>query len=169
AVAHALVRLGARRVQVFDPNADQAAALVRSVEVSDPDADVRSVSEVDLPGILAAASGLVNATPVGMAAHPGSPLPSDLLREDLWLADIVYRPLVTDLLRAARALGCRTLSGAGMAVHQAADAFELITGQPADRAAMVSDFDAMVAAESGADHPRTTDEHRPEEGTRNVS
>ena len=37
--------------------------------------------------------GLVNATPVGMAAHPGSPVPPELLRPDLWVADIVYRPL----------------------------------------------------------------------------
>ena len=52
---------------------------------------------------------------------------------DLWLADIVYRPIDTPLLRAARETGCPVLNGAGMAVHQAADAFELITGRPADR------------------------------------
>ena len=40
------------------------------------------------------------------------------------------------------------LSGAGMAVHQAADAFELITGRPADRGAMFRDFDELVAAEA---------------------
>jgi len=169
AVAHALVRLGARRVQVFDPDAARASALARSVEASDDDVTVLTVDEAALSGVLAEASGLVNATPVGMAGHPGSPLPLELLRADLWVADIVYRPLVTDLLRDASALGCRTMSGAGMAVHQAADAFELITGRPADRDAMVRDFDSMVAAESGADHPRTTDESRPEEGTRNVS
>jgi shikimate dehydrogenase len=39
------------------------------------------------------------------------------------------------------------LNGAGMAVHQAADAFELFTGQPADRAAMRRDFNELVAAE----------------------
>ncbi len=169
AVAHALVRLGARRVQVFDPDAAQAAALVRSVEASGTNANVWSISEAELPGVLATAPGLVNATPVGMAAHPGSPLSAQLLREELWVADIVYRPLVTELLRDARALGCRTLSGAGMAVHQAADAFELIAERPADREAMIRDFDSMVTAESGHDHPRTTDEDRPEEGTRNVS
>ena len=45
------------------------------------------------------------------------------------------------------------LSGAGMAVHQAADAFELITGLPADRAAMLRDFDELVAAEAAATGP----------------
>ena len=75
-------------------------------------------------------------------------MPAELLRRDLWLADIVYRPLDTALLRAAREAGCPVLSGAGMAVHQAADAFELITGRPADRGAMLRDFDELVAAES---------------------
>ena len=76
---------------------------------------------------------------------------STLLRPDLWVADIVYRPLATALLDSARAAGCTVLSGAGMAVHQAADAFELITGRVADRAAMLRDFDELVAAESAAE------------------
>lgn len=169
AVAHALVRLGAERVHVFDPDESRTRELLRSVEASHGHADIRAVDGTGLAGAVAAAPGLVNATPIGMAAHPGTPLPPDLLRPDLWVADIVYRPLTTDLLREAQARGCRTLTGAGMAVHQAADAFELIAGRPADREAMVRDFDALVAAEAGADQSRTTDENRPEEGTRNVS
>ncbi len=90
-----------------------------------------------------------------MAAHPGSPVPAELLRADLWLADIVYRPLDTALLNAARRAGCTVLSGAGMAVHQAADAFELFTGLPADRAAMLRDFDELVAVEAAATGTRS--------------
>ena len=165
AVAHALVRLGARRVLVHDPDEPQADALVRSVTASDTDVEIRAVGKAELPAVLEAAPGLVNATPVGMAAHPGIPLVPELLRAHLWVVDIVYRPLETDLLRAARAIGCRTLSGAGMAVHQAADAFELIAGRPADREAMVLDFDALVAAEQD----QTSDGNPPEEGTSNVS
>jgi shikimate dehydrogenase len=82
-----------------------------------------------------------------MADHPGSPIPAELLQPSLWVADIVYRPLLTHLLRAARAAGCQTLSGAGMAVHQAADSFELITGRPAQRDAMFRDFDELVESE----------------------
>ncbi len=92
-----------------------------------------------------------------MAAHPGLPVAGELLHPDLWVADIVYRPLLTALLSTATARGCRTLNGAGMAVHQAADTFELITGRPADREAMFRDFDELVAAEV------TT--HRPSSGT----
>ena len=74
------------------------------------------------------------------------------------MADIVYRPLHTPLLDAAAAAGCTVLTGAGMAVHQAADAFELITGRPADRAAMLRDFDELVATETS--RSRTTTEKR---------
>ena len=165
AVAHALVRLGARRVRVHDPDEGRADALVRSVTASGADVDILAVAEADLPPVLETAPGLVNATPVGMAAHPGIPLASELLQAHLWVVDIVYRPLETELLRAARDIGCRTLSGAGMTVHQAADAFELITGHPADRDAMELDFDALVAAEQD----QTSNGDRPEEGTRNVS
>ena len=94
-----------------------------------------------------------------MAAHPGLPVPETLLRRELWVADIVYRPLDTALLTAARRAGCTVLSGAGMAVHQAADAFELITGLSADREAMLHDFDDLASAEttlapSPGHHPR---------------
>jgi shikimate dehydrogenase len=91
-----------------------------------------------------------------MAAHPGFPVAVDLLRPALWVSDIVYRPLVTPLVEAATALGCRVLNGAGMAVHQAADTFELVTGRPAHRDAMFHDFDEMVAVEIQSTGPVTT-------------
>jgi shikimate dehydrogenase len=87
-----------------------------------------------------------------------------VLRPDLWIADIVYRPLVTELLAAARARGCRTMSGARMAVHQAADTFELVTGLAPDRAAMVRDFDALVARETRAAGPDAPARSTPQPG-----
>ncbi len=81
---------------------------------------------------LAAADGLIHATPIGMAAHPGMALPAEWLHERLWVAEVVYFPLETALLHAARARGCRTLDGAGMAVWQAVEAFRLFTGLAAD-------------------------------------
>lgn len=167
AVAHALVAHGVRRLVVVDPDAARAEALARSVRRAAPGADVVTAAPAGAATAVGTADGLVNATPVGMAAHPGSPVPVDLLRPGLWVADIVYRPLHTELLRAAGDRGCRTLSGAGMAVHQAADAFELITGRTADRAAMFRDFDQLVAAEAQQTertqdtNPRTRD--HPEE------
>ena len=83
---------------------------------------------------------MVNATPLGMAKYPGVPLDPDWLRPEMWVADIVYFPAETELLRRARAAGCETLPGAGMAVFQAVRAFELITGQAPDRDQMARHF-----------------------------
>jgi shikimate dehydrogenase len=102
----------------------------------------------DLVAEVAAADGLVNCTPVGMAKLPGAPLPVALLRPALWVAEIVYFPLETELLRAARAIGCRTLDGGGMAVFQAVGAFRLFTGLEPDAARMQRHFAAMSAAAS---------------------
>lgn len=158
AVAHALTSRRIGRLVVVDPDADRAAALRDSLARTSRPTDVVLREPGHLAEVLATADGLVNATPIGMAAHPGSPVPGTLLRPEMWVADIVYRPLHTDLLRAAADRGCRTLTGAGMAVHQAADAFELITGRPADRPAMFRDFEQLVVAEAlhdptSRDHP----------------
>jgi shikimate dehydrogenase len=86
------------------------------------------------------ADGMVNATPVGMAKFPGMPLPAELLSRELWISEIVYFPLETELLRAARARGCRTLAGDGMAVFQAVEAFRLFSGRTADAERMLAHF-----------------------------
>ena len=62
------------------------------------------------------------------SATAGRPSRAQLLRPELWVADVVYRPLETELLRDARAAGCRTLDGGGMVVLQAAGSFERFTG-----------------------------------------
>ena len=80
-----------------------------------------------------------------MAAHPGMPLSSDSLRPDLWVADIVYLPLETELLSTARRVGCRTLDGGGMAVFQAAAAFELFTGVQPDSQRMLRHFAELTS------------------------
>ncbi|MCL9849061.1 shikimate dehydrogenase, partial [Ralstonia solanacearum] len=106
----------------------------------------------DLAAAMAAADGLVHATPTGMAGHPGLPLPPDLLQSRHWVAEIVYFPLETELLRHARALGCRTLDGGGMAVFQAVGAFELFTGIAPNAHRMLAHFAALqdAAATAGA-------------------
>jgi shikimate dehydrogenase len=92
---------------------------------------------------VAAADGIVNATPVGMAKYPGTPVPTEMLRPDLWVAEIVYFPLETELLRGARARGCRTMSGGGMAVFQAVEAFRLFTGCEPNAERMLHHFREM--------------------------
>jgi shikimate dehydrogenase len=144
AVGHALLSEGVGRLALADTEAPRAAALAASL-VARFGAG-RAVVVEDLAAEVAAADGLVNCTPVGMAKLPGTPLPVALLRPALWVAEIVYFPLETALLRAARAIGCRTLDGGGMAVFQAVGAFRLFTGREPDAARMQRHFAAMAAA-----------------------
>lgn len=160
AVAHALADSGVRRLLVVDLDAGRAARLAASLDDAAVGVELVDPTRDGLAAAIGSAAGVVNASPMGMAAHPGSPVPRDLLRPALWLADIVYRPLETALLADARAVGCTVLSGAGMAVHQAADAFELITGREADRAAMLRDFDELVAAETSLSRDTTEERNR---------
>jgi len=163
AVAHALTRLGAARLLVFDPDAARTEQLTASVERLGAATVASALDVADLHPALARAFGVVNATPVGMTGHPGSPIPVNALGPDLWVADIIYRPLDTELLRGARQRGCRVLNGTGMAVHQAAAAFSLITGRIADDEAMARDLDAMVAPEVDPARPHSPDRASPGE------
>jgi len=75
---------------------------------------------------------LVNATSVGM--HPDvnrSLVPSDLLRSDLCVMDIIYNPLETKLLKDAKSVGAKVVSGLEMLLYQGAVAFEIWTNCPA--------------------------------------
>ena len=152
AVAFALARLGTRRLTVVDVVLEQAERLAAAVERTARSADDAPVAiEVahsvdDVRDRFATADGVVNATPVGMGPGRQSPMPADLLRPSQWVADIIYRPLETELLRQARRLGCRTLHGGGMVVAQAADAFRLFTGIAPDAERMHGHFTALTAA-----------------------
>jgi shikimate dehydrogenase len=75
-----------------------------------------------------------------MKAYPGTPVDTTVFGADSWIADVVYFPLETQFLAEARAKGCRTLDGSGMAVNQAIDAFELFSGQKADPERMRETF-----------------------------
>ncbi len=105
----------------------------------------------DLAEVLGKANGLIHATPMGMAAHPGMAFSPDLLRPDLWVAEIVYRPLETELLRQARLIGAPpTLSGGGMTVFQAVDAFRIFTGIEPDSKRMLAHMTELVHGEQTA-------------------
>ncbi|HUA51875.1 MAG TPA: shikimate dehydrogenase [Candidatus Sulfotelmatobacter sp.] len=141
AVAAAALALGVGVLALADPDAAKLQALVDQLNRRFGAGRARVVD--DLAAAVRAADGLINATPIGMANHPGLPLPQNLLRRNLWVADIVYFPLETALLRTARALGARTLAGGGMAVFQAAQAFRLFTGRRADADRMLRHFESM--------------------------
>jgi shikimate dehydrogenase len=141
AVAHALLTLGVGEVAIVDTDRTRANQL--ATELCDRFGAGRAIPAAELERAMATAEGVVNTTPVGMAKHPGMAPPAHLLRPELWVADIVYFPLETELLRAARALGCRTMGGGGMAVFQAVGAFRLFTGIEADAERIRRHFQSM--------------------------
>lgn len=142
AVAHAALTMGARELTLFDSDDARAASLAAELAARFPDRVVKSGG--DLRDTLASASGLIHATPTGMAKLPGLPLPADYLHKELWVAEIVYFPLETELLKAARAIGCRTVSGGGMAVCQAVDALRIFTGREPDAERMFAHFQSLL-------------------------
>jgi shikimate dehydrogenase len=146
AVAHALLSMGASELTIVDIDAGRAASLAETATGWFGGTAV-AASRSELAGALQDADGLVHATPTGMATHGGLPLPTTLLRPDLWVADIVYRPVRTELTRAAARAGCRVLTGAGMAVFQAAEAFRLFSGITADIDRMLQTFSQLARTE----------------------
>ncbi|MHC8307434.1 shikimate dehydrogenase [Pseudomonas sp. PB3P13] len=141
AVAHALLSEGVRLLSIFDVDINRAQSLADNL--NHHFGPGRAVAGHDLSGAMAVADGLVNTTPMGMQKLPGTPVPVALLRAQLWVAEIVYFPLETELLRHARALGCRTLDGGNMAVFQAVKAFELFSGVAPDAPRMLAHFQSM--------------------------
>ncbi|MBV4553564.1 shikimate dehydrogenase [Pseudomonas sp. SWRI102] len=141
AVAHALLAEGVGTLSIFDVEASRAEALANNLNQQFGASRARAGQ--DLASAMVEADGLVNTTPMGMAKLPGMPVPVELLRSELWVAEIVYFPLETELLRNARALGCRTLDGGTMAVFQAVKAFELFSGVAPDAQRMLTHFQSM--------------------------
>lgn len=142
AVAHGLAEAGAE-VSISNRDAAKAEALAESV-------GARPWPCERLASPLATSFDVVvNATSVGMAVPDSTgaelPVPEDALSKDLVVMDIVYKPVDTALLRAARRQGATTIHGGRMLLHQAARQFELYTGQAAPLAAM----DRALMAEIG--------------------
>lgn len=147
AVAKALLDGGVQRLLISDPDTARASGLAASLAARFGPERARSIQDVATAA--ATADGIVNATPIGMAKHPGTPIRAEHVMARHWVADIVYFPLETELLRHARRLGCRTLPGEGMAVFQAVRAFELFTGVQPDVDRMKEAFAAFDRVPAG--------------------
>ncbi len=149
AVAHAALQLGVAQLTIVDVDAARSDRLAG--ELAARFGRARAAAGADLARAMAAAQGLIHCTPTGMTGHPGLPVAAELLQPSLWVADIVYVPLQTELLRVARSRGCRVLDGGGMAVFQAVEAFRLFTGIAPDADRMLRHFAKMSAARAVED------------------
>ena len=144
ACADAVLRLGARALLIVDLHRSRAVALAEQLNQHLPGR--RASAAADAESALRGATGLIQATPVGMASHPGMPVPERLLRPSMWVSEVVYVPLTTPLLAAAQRIGCATADGGHMNVGQAVGAFKLFTGLEADPARMDAHFRKLVAS-----------------------
>jgi shikimate dehydrogenase len=144
AVTTAMLGLGAGRVVIVDPDSDRARELASSVCGRFGAHRAAEALPDRLPEHLAHADGLINASPVGMTAYPGIPIDPELLKPDIWVADVVYRPLETQLLAEARCRNCRRLDGGGMVVFQAAASFEIFTGRKPNLERMLDHLASLV-------------------------
>jgi shikimate dehydrogenase len=148
AVAFAAAKQGIRQLSLVDTDQARALALAARLAVIAPDMTVETTTDVE--AVLARADGLIHATPIGMQKSPGMAVSERMLRPNLWVAEVVYVPLVTELLAVARRRGCRTLDGGGMAVFQAVAAFRLFTGVEPDAERMMRSFLAKVSSGQAA-------------------
>jgi shikimate dehydrogenase len=140
AVVHGLVERGAR-VTVANRSQAKADEVARSAGAASPPLDVAlaRISEADI---------VVNATSRGMVeVDAASPVPEGALGEGQVVMDIVYKPITTELVRAARRRGATVVHGGRMLLHQAAAQFELYTGVRAPLEAM----DAALREQIGGD------------------
>jgi shikimate dehydrogenase len=140
AVAYAALTLGTVILNLYDRDRDRARLLADNLRNIFPDRTIR-VAE-DARDALQEADGVIQATPIGMMGHPGMSVPVDALRSAMWVAEVVYFPEETEFVQAARARGCRVITGGGMAVRQAAASFALFFGVQPDVDRMLRRFAA---------------------------
>jgi shikimate dehydrogenase len=139
AAAVAMATLGVKELRIFDIDMRKAEALAEIVAPLTDGIVAGTVAEA-----LSGASGVFNGTPIGMLPSTQSPVDPALLHAGLWVSDAVYHPLRTPLLVAAERAGAATVDGRALAIHQAADAFTLFTGQTPALEIMAAAFDAAL-------------------------
>ena len=143
AIAHTVLGMGAAQLRIVDTDSKRAAALVAALNSR---YGAGAVSMPNIAEALVDATGLIHATPTGMDKLPGLPLANALLRRSMWVSEVVYFPIETELLKAARAAGCATVNGGTMAIGQAVGAFELFTGLRADATRMEQHFLRLLSS-----------------------
>jgi shikimate dehydrogenase len=139
AVVFGLLERGIRRVHLANRTFERARALADQFG-----AGVHPVAWESIGGLLPRAGLLVNTTSLGMHGQPSLELDASLLPSHAVVADLVYVPLQTELLAAARARGLKTADGLGMLLHQAVRGFELWFGQ---RPQVTAELRALVEAD----------------------
>jgi shikimate dehydrogenase len=143
-LAFALAGLGAAELRIADLDSARARALANALRAGFPDLPITlGQSAADLAqGV----EGVLNATPVGMVGHDGTPLPCNAMPARGWAFDAVYTPVNTAFLSDAAAAGLTAISGYELFIGQGVDAWHLFAGLPLDETRLRADLTARVAA-----------------------
>jgi shikimate dehydrogenase len=139
AVLFGLIERGIKRIHLANRTAERSQALADQFGAA-----VQPIAWDDVNHVLPRAGLLVNTTSLGMHGQPALGLDVGLLPREAIVADLVYVPLETDLLKAARARGLKTADGLGMLLYQAVRGFELWFGQ---RPQVTPELRALVEAD----------------------
>ncbi|MBD1545368.1 shikimate dehydrogenase family protein [Roseibium aggregatum] len=138
ALGHALARLGATEIVIFDAAPERANELAKSIGPT-----ARSCSLVEIPDIIRDFDGLVNATPIGTAEYPGSAFPSPIPGGPTWVFDAIYTPTETQFIQDGRAAGAEIITGFSLFKHMALRTFEAYTGRTPDAEQMLPQLDDL--------------------------
>lgn len=143
-LAFALAGLRAAELRIADLDSARARALANALRAGFPDLPITlGQAAADLAqGV----EGVLNATPVGMVGHDGTPLPRNAMPARGWAFDAVYTPVNTAFLSDAAAAGLTAISGYELFIGQGVDAWHLFAGLPLDETRLRADLTARVAA-----------------------
>ena len=129
AIAFGLADLGAEEIRVYDQDYLRSQSLVKALNFQDQS---RVFLCNSLEDAIKNVNGLVNATPVGMHNHLGTPIPKNYLGSQSWVFDAVYTPIKTTFLLDASEAGLEILSGFELFFYQGIEAFEIFSGVSLD-------------------------------------
>lgn len=138
AIVPALLRLGARKITIWDIRSEAARDLARMTG-----RPVTAIPIEDAPGAIETATGLVNATALGMGGHPGCAFDTDLVGPQDWAFDAVYTPTDTQFLTDAARKGLKIMTGFDLFRFMAVETFRVYTGRAPDRAAILPQLETL--------------------------
>ena len=147
AIAFALADCGVTRLRLCDVDRTRAEALAGLLGTR-ASVEIANSAEEAAEG----AAGIVNGTPIGMLPDRGIPIEAGAIQPSQWVADAVYHPLWTPLLKAAQKAGATVMTGRELSIHQAVDAFRLFTGLEASEVVIGTAFDSVTAAGETTEH-----------------
>lgn len=146
ATVYALLTMGVDHVVIHDVEPSRARALADRYRPLFPQQQV-SATDGEVGDLWSQVTGVVHATPVGMDKHPGRPFDPAELPTGAWVAEVVYRPVETELVVSARAAGHQVVDGSMMAAGQAIDSLRILTGLEPDADRVRADLLSLLAAE----------------------